>query len=291
MSSWWERRGLRLATTGGPGRVALRGERASLRLERVSVVYGGQTTALTGLSLRLEPGERVGFVGPSGAGKTTLLRLLSGTQRPTTGTVLFNSENLAGLSLRRLREVRRRIGTIHQDLNLVPNLRVLHNVLAGRLGGRSLLGSARLMLFPPWRDVERVHEILEGVGIGDKLYERTDRLSGGQRQRVAVARALFQEPSVLLADEPVSSVDPARARETVELLVEISRRAGLTLCMSLHNLDLAREFLPRLVGLRNGEAVFDRPIDRLDDEDFHALYKLEPRDPPHAPRIPPIRVV
>ncbi len=269
----------------------MKGRRASLELEEVSVLFGGQTRALNGLNLRVGPGERVGFVGPSGAGKTTLLRLLSGTQRPTSGAVRFNSQDIKQLSLGQLREVRRRIGTIHQDLSLVPNLRVLHNVLAGRLGGRSILGSARLMLFPPPQDVERVHEILEMVGIADKLYERTDRLSGGQRQRVAVARALFQEPSVLLADEPVSSVDPARARETVELLVDISQRAGLTLCMSLHNLELAREFLPRLVGLRDGVAIFDRPTDRLDDRDFYSLYELENRESTDVAPIPRFRVV
>ena len=263
----------------------------SLQLDGISVVFGGRTRALDGLSLRIEPGEQVGFVGPSGAGKTTLLRLLSATQRPTAGAVRLDSEDLAGLGQRQLREARRRIGTIHQDLSLVPNLRVLHNVLAGKLGGRSILGSARLMFFPPRREVERVHEVLETVGIADKLYERTDRLSGGQRQRVAVARALFQEPSILLADEPVSSVDPARARETVELLVRISRRAGLTLCVSLHNLELAREFLPRLVGLRDGSAVFDRPTARLADEDFHALYELQPREAPHAESIPPFPAV
>lgn len=269
----------------------LGGKPGRLRLDQVSVVFGSQTKALDGLSLDLAPGEQVGLVGPSGAGKTTLLRLLSGTQRPTEGAVLFDSENLACLSVKRLRQVRQRIGTVHQDLSLVPNLRVLQNVLAGKLGRRSILGSARLMLFPPRREVEKVHEILETVGIAGKLYERTDRLSGGQRQRVAVARALFQEPSVLLADEPVSSVDPARAKEMVELLVEVSRQGGLTLCISLHNLDLAKAFLPRLVGLRNGEAVFDRPTKRLADQDFHALYELEPRESPSANPTPRFRVI
>jgi phosphonate transport system ATP-binding protein len=130
------------------------------------------------------------------------------------------------------------------------------------------------MLFPARAAVRRVHRILERVGIPEKLYERTDTLSGGQRQRVAIARALYQEPEALLADEPVSSVDPARARDAVGLLAAISREEGLTLCVSLHNLALAREFFPRLVGLRHGRIAFDRPTDELDDDDFAALYDL-----------------
>jgi phosphonate transport system ATP-binding protein len=156
----------------------------------------------------------------------------------------------------------------------VPSLRVLQNVLAGRLGGLSFLPSLRTMLLPSKREVRRVHEILERVGIPEKLYERTDRLSGGQKQRVAVARALEQDPAALLADEPVSSVDPARARDLVRLLTEISRERGLTLCMSLHNVEIAREYFPRLVGLRHGRIAFDRPAAKIGDPEIRALYTL-----------------
>ena len=123
-----------------------------------------------------------------------------------------------------------------------------------------------------------VHEILERVGIAEKLYERTDRLSGGQRQRVAIARALYQDPAALLPDEPISSLDPARSRDTLGLLMKISREEGLTLCASLHDLALAREFLPRLVGLRHGKVAFDRATAELDDADFHGLYDLAPEE-------------
>ena len=123
--------------------------------------------------------------------------------------------------------------------------------------------------------VHDVHALLERVGIPEKLYERTDRLSGGQRQRVAIALALFQQPEALLADEPVSSVDPTRARDTVELLDAIRKEQGLTLCVSLHSLDLARAHFPRLVGMRAGRVVFDRPAGELDDADFAALYRLD----------------
>ncbi|RMH18241.1 MAG: ATP-binding cassette domain-containing protein, partial [Acidobacteria bacterium] len=216
----------------------------------------------------------VGLVGPSGAGKTTLLRLLNGTLRPSMGRVVVAGDDLSTLTGRALRHLRSRIGMVHQDLSLVPNLRVLHNVLAGRLGRLSLAGALRLLLLPPRSEVRRVYELLARVGIPEKLYQRTDRLSGGQQQRVAIARALYQDPAALLADEPVSSVDPARARDTVALLAEISRERGLTLCISLHNLQLARDYLPRLVGLRDGRVVFDHRTEELTDADFHALYDL-----------------
>ncbi|MHC4817355.1 MAG: phosphonate ABC transporter ATP-binding protein, partial [Planctomycetota bacterium] len=186
-------------------------------LRQASVAYNG-TPALAGIDLRIEPGEAVAVVGPSGAGKTTLLRLLNATVRPNAGSVAVDGEVLASCSTRELRAIRSRIGFVHQDLSLVPNLRVLQNVLAGRVGRRGFWPSLQTVFFPRRAAVQRVHEILERVGIPEKLYERTDTLSGGQRQRVAIARALFQEPEALLADEPVSSVDPARARDAVGLL-------------------------------------------------------------------------
>ncbi|MDA2934702.1 ATP-binding cassette domain-containing protein, partial [Acidobacteria bacterium AH-259-D05] len=219
--------------------------------------------ALDSVDLEIQPGEAVGFVGLSGAGKTTLFRLLNGMVKPTGGVVHVDGRSLSELSLEELRQIRSRIGFVHQDLSLIPNLRVLHNVLAGRLGSLSLLKGARTLLFPPRSYVNEIYDILNRVGIPEKLYERTDRLSGGQRQRVAIARALFQQPKGLLADEPVSSVDPARARSAVALLTEISREQGLTLCVSLHNLRLAREFFPRLVGLRGGRVVFDRATEAV----------------------------
>ncbi len=255
----------------------VRGKGASFRLDGVSVTYGA-TAALRDVDLEVAPGEAVGFVGPSGAGKTTLLRLLNGTVRPTSGSVEVGGRDLSRLSLAELRAVRSAIGTVHQDLRLVPNLRVIRNVLAGRLGRLSLPGALRLLFFPPRREVRRVHELLERVGIPEKLYERTDRLSGGQRQRVAIARALYQEPAALLPDEPLSSLDPARSRDTMGLLVDVCREGGITLVASLHDLEVAREYLPRLVGLRHGRVVFDRPTPELADDDFHQLYDLAPEE-------------
>lgn len=247
---------------------------AQFRLRGVSVAYPG-TEALAQIDLDVAPGEAVAVVGPSGAGKTTLLRLLNGGVRPTSGTVEVDGEPLTGLAPGRVRTLRASLAFVPQDLHLVPNLRVVKNVLAGRLGRWSMRRSLRAMVWPPRPLLMEVHEILGQVGIPDKLYQRTDTLSGGERQRVAVARALFQRPSALLADEPVSSVDPARARDTVELLTRIGRERRLTLFVSLHNLELARCFFPRLVGLREGRVVFDRPTGEVDDREIEALYALD----------------
>jgi phosphonate transport system ATP-binding protein len=255
----------------------MQGTASGFRLEGVSVRFGA-LAALQDIDLTIAPGEAVALVGPSGAGKSTLLRLLNGMVRPTTGDVHVNGDVLSQLSRAGLKRIRASIGFVHQDLSLVPNLRVVQNVMAGSLGRQGFLASARSMLVPRRADVARAYEILERVGIPEKLYERTDSLSGGQQQRVAVARALFQQPVALLADEPVSSVDPARARDTVELLTRISREEGLTLCMSIHNLELARECFPRLVGLRAGHVVFDESQDEVGEAEFHALYDLKPAE-------------
>ena len=236
-----------------------------LELADVTIRYG-ELTALERVSLSIAPGERVGLVGPSGAGKTTLLRLFNGSVRPSSGRAVVLGRDLAALSAGDLRRLRARVGFVHQDLSLVPNVRVIRNVMSGKLGHRSLAGAVRMMLFPTRAEAVEVHRILSRVGLEEKLYERTDRLSGGQRQRVAIARALYQEPAALLAD--------VRARDTVALLTSISRESGLTLCMSLHNLGLAREFFPRLVGMRRGRVVFDRRADDLADAQFDDLYRL-----------------
>lgn len=246
-------------------------------LDGATVRYG-TLEAVSAVALSVEPGERVGLVGPSGAGKTTLLRLMGAAARPTAGRAHAFGQDIAALSPAELRGLRSRIATVPQHLALVPNLRVIRNVLLGRLGRQSLPGSVLAALMPGRGRTLAVHEVLERVGIADKLYQRTDKLSGGQQQRVAVARALYQRPEVLLADEPVSSVDPARARSLVELLDGIAQDGGLTLVMSLHNLELARAFFPRLVGMRAGKVVFDLPADDIREAQFEALYELDDRE-------------
>lgn len=246
-------------------------------LDQATVRYGS-FEAVAGAALSIARGERVALVGPSGAGKTTLLRMLGASVRATEGSVRIFGQEAAQLDPDALRELRSQIATVPQHLALVPNLRVLRNVLLGRVGSQPLWDSLRTTLLPGQERTLEVHEVLERVGIADKLYQRTDRLSGGQQQRVAVARALYQRPNALLADEPVSSVDPARARSLVELLEGIARERALTLVMSLHNLDLARTYFPRLIGMRAGRIMFDLPAGEIREAQFASLYQLDDQE-------------
>jgi phosphonate transport system ATP-binding protein len=253
--------------------VSERAARGALDLQAVTVRYGA-VTALRDVSLRVAPGEAVALVGPSGAGKTTLLSLPGRAGVPTSGSVQVEGVSLADLDSRTLRTLRAGIGFVHQDLRLVPNLRVSQNVLCGRLGRLSLWQSLGIFLKPGTAALVAVHELLERLGIDEQMFQRVDRLSGGQAHRVAIARALFQEPDLLLADEPVASVDPVRGAALLDLLTTVCREEGLTLVVSLHNPDLARRFFPRLVGLRAGRLVFDEPTGHLDDAALAALYEL-----------------
>lgn len=246
----------------------------SIELSAVDVDLGGRPV-LRGIDLRVSAGEAVAFVGPSGAGKTTLLRLLNGAVVPSAGTVLVEGNDLSKLGGAALRRQRARLGFVHQDLRLVPNLRAVQNVVCGRLGGLGPAATLRLLLSPSRADLREAHRLLERVGVADRMYERADRLSGGQAQRVALARALFQRPGLLAADEPVASVDPARARAVIELLVRLCREDGLTLCVSLHDPALVREFFPRVVGLRDGRVAFDLPVAEVGQGTLDALYRLE----------------
>ena len=227
--------------------------------------------ALQPMSLTIAPGERVAIVGPSGAGKTTLLRLLNTSLFPSAGSVRVLGSNPVALGPRDLRALRGRIGTIYQQLLLVPQVSVLQNVVAGRLA-QTPLWKAILSLVSR-AEAERVHEVLERVGIGSKIYERVDRLSGGEQQRVAIARALYQEPEILIADEPVSSVDPGRSAEILELLAKAGH--GRTLLISTHRLDATMPWISRVIGLREGRLLFDKSSSTLTLDDLSKLYASE----------------
>lgn len=235
----------------------------------------GSKCVLRSVDVEVRPGEQLALVGPSGSGKTTLLRALGGALAPTDGSVEIDGHDPVRLGQKQLRALRRTIGFVHQHLGLVPLLRVNHNVALGRLGERSLIGGLRSVFAPSRSEILEIHRLLERVGIEEKLFERTDTLSGGQQQRVAIARALHQRPRILLADEPVASVDPARARAVIDLLTALAREEGLTLVVSLHSLELARASFERLVGLRAGEVVFDRPTADVETQDFEQLYQLD----------------
>jgi phosphonate transport system ATP-binding protein len=240
------------------------------RLDKVRKVFGRRQVALDGVDIGIQRGERVALIGPSGAGKTTLFRLLNCTLRPTSGKLWINGEDVATLHGRRLRQARRLIGTIYQQHNLVPRLKVVHNVLAGRLGRWSTLRSLSSLAKPT--ELEIAHKALSQVGIPDKIFERTDELSGGQQQRVAIARVLVQDPEVILADEPVSSVDPTLASTIVRLLIDISESTRKTLVVSLHSVDLALAYFPRVIGIKRGAAVFDLAPDKISEAMLEDLY-------------------
>jgi phosphonate transport system ATP-binding protein len=228
------------------------------------------SVALDGVSLTVGAGEHVAFIGPSGAGKTTLFRILNLTLRPTSGTLRLNDTDVATLSSATLRRARTRIGTIYQQHNLVGRLRVVHNVLAGNLGRWSTLTALGSLLRP--RAADEAARALAQVGIPEKLYARTDELSGGQQQRVAIARVLIQDPDVILADEPVSSVDPTLAVSIVTLLRDMSNESRKTLLMNLHSVELALTYFPRIVGIREGRVHFDLSPDKVSPELLEELY-------------------
>ncbi|MGF1570172.1 MAG: phosphonate ABC transporter ATP-binding protein [Nodosilinea sp.] len=241
-----------------------------LQLIGVSCQFGA-VIALQDCHLTIYAGERVALIGPSGAGKSTLLSLLNGSLVPSSGRVVVMGQDVSRLSSGQLRRLQRQVGTVYQQHHLVGNLAVVHNVNAGHLGRWSLAKAAWSLVWP--QGVKATAAALAQVGIADKLYARTDRLSGGQQQRVALARVLVQDPAVILADEPIASVDPERSREMMDLLRHLST-AGKTLVVSLHEVGYAVSHCDRVLGLRQGQLVFDVPAAEVSDTMMAALYRL-----------------
>lgn len=242
----------------------------AVSLEAVSKRYGN-LEALAPAAFSVHREETVALLGPSGSGKTTLLTLLSGGLRPDSGRILLDGADLAGM--RPGRDLARRVGMVHQQFDLVPNLSALHNVLAGRLGEWNFIRSLISLVVP--QDRTLAMQALARVGIADRAPVRASRLSGGEQQRVAIARLLVQDPALILADEPVASLDPARAVEVLVLLVGIARDSGKTLVASMHAVDFARDHFSRLIGLRNGLVQFDLPSSDVTGPMLAALYDLE----------------
>ncbi len=231
---------------------------------------GKPFVALEGIDLCAAPGEQLALIGPSGAGKTSLLGLLGTAHAPSGGHVEVLGGEPARLAPGALRRLRTRLGTVHQAPPIPARQRAVTAVLAGRLG-RWPAWKALASLFYP-QDIAGARTALARVDLADKLFQRCDRLSGGQLQRVGIARVLYQQPELILADEPVSALDPALARATIGLLVDEARSRGATLVASLHAVDLALEHFPRIVGVRAGRIAFDRPAAEVTPQMLDALY-------------------
>ncbi len=245
----------------------------AFQLEDVSKQFG-ELTAVSAVDLQIPQGQRVALVGPSGAGKSTLLGLLNGTHLPDRGRVCVLGHDLATLNTQQLRNTQQKIGTIYQQFHLVDNLAVVHNVNAGQLGRWSFWQAAWSLIRP--LNTDAAYEALIRVGIPEKLYERTGQLSGGQQQRVAIARVLVQNPDVILADEPIASLDPERAREIMNLLSELAQEMGKTLIVSVHAIEFAYSHFERIIGLRNGRVLFDAPATAVSPDMVRDLYQLTP---------------
>ncbi|WP_091227003.1 phosphonate ABC transporter ATP-binding protein [Microbacterium sp. 3J1] len=242
---------------------------ALIRLDGVTKTFGS-TTALNGASLQVARGEMVVLLGLSGSGKSTLLRHLDGLETPTAGSVEVLGSQVPTLKGKALRALRSRVGFIFQQFELVPSLTVLENVLTGSL---SEVRGPRLGLWGYSRGAKvRALEHLDRVGLLDRAYQRSDTLSGGQQQRVAIARALMQKPDILLADEPVASLDPESSDQVMALIREIAADEGLTVVCSLHQVDLAISWADRIVGLRHGEIVLDTPTTDLTKAEVMEIY-------------------
>lgn len=245
----------------------------SFTLDNIGLSYANGHAALEHVSLQARAGEQLALIGPSGAGKTTLISVLGTALKPDAGALTVLEADPAALPEATLRALRARIGTVHQAPPLPGRQRVVTTVLAGRLARWPVWKSLASLLYP--LDAAGARAALERVELGDKLFERCDQLSGGQLQRVGIARTLYQQPDLILADEPVSALDPALARTTVRVLMDDAHARGATLVASLHAVDLALEHFPRIVGVRAGRILFDLPAERVDETLLRALYASE----------------
>jgi phosphonate transport system ATP-binding protein len=241
-----------------------------IEFKNVTKVYPNGTVGLENINLKIHPGEFVIIVGLSGAGKSTLLRSINRLHEITEGEILIDGKSITKAKGADLRRIRRDIGMIFQNFNLVKRVSVLRNVLSGRVGYHSTLRTI-LGLWPK-RDVELALDALARVNIREKAYARADELSGGQQQRVSIARALAQEAKIILADEPVASLDPLTTKQVMDDLKRINQELGITTIVNLHFLDLAREYGTRIIGMRAGKVVFDGPVSEATDEVFNQIY-------------------
>ena len=244
-----------------------------LKITDLSKTYPTGAVALKNVCFTVDEPQVVTIIGPSGAGKSTLIRCINRLVEPTSGNVMLDDINVLALSRRDLRKVRRRMGMIFQEYNLVERLTVMENLLSGRLGYVSFWKAYRRKF--PAEDVTAAFKLLERVGLGGYQDTRADALSGGQRQRVGISRALMQQPDLLLVDEPTASLDPKTSRQIMRLVVELARERGTPALVNMHDVGLAQSFADRILGLREGEIVFDGTTDQITAEVLTNIYGEE----------------
>jgi phosphonate transport system ATP-binding protein len=244
-----------------------------LEVINLTKIYDGDVLALDNVSFKVKQGEFLAVIGLSGSGKSTLLRCINRLIEPTEGTILWNGVDITEASHDEMLKIRRKIGMVFQHFNLVSRSRVMTNVLAGRLGYTNPAMSL-LNRFPK-SDIEMALKQLERVGITEQAYKRADELSGGQQQRVGIARAMMQEPEIILADEPVASLDPVLAHSIMQYLEQINQEDGVMIICSLHFLDLVHRYANRAIALNEGKLMFDGTPEAIDDEKFKEIYGKE----------------
>jgi phosphonate transport system ATP-binding protein len=249
-----------------------------LSVSELGKTYPSGERALHDVSMEVAGKEIVSIIGPSGAGKSTMIRCINRLTEPTEGSIVLDGRDVTGLSGKELQKARREMGMIFQEFNLVERLTVMENVLSGTLGYLSTWDAFRRNYRGD--DVERAYEVLDRVGMAGRENARADELSGGQRQRVGIARAVLQRPKIILADEPTSALDPETSRAVMDLLTEISRDEDIPVLINIHEVELAREYADRIVGLREGEVVFEGPPEELDSDARNVIYRgAEPTSP------------
>ena len=245
-----------------------------LKVENLNLTYQkGGPQVLFDISFSVSKSDFYAIIGPSGAGKSSLIRCINKLADANSGNVLFKGENIINLSGKKLRSVRRKIGMIFQEFNLIDRMSVIDNILTGRLGYMNTFTSLFRMFDK--KDISRAIALIEKVGLADFANKRVDQLSGGQRQRVGIARALMQEPEIMLVDEPTSSLDPKIAIEMMELIKGIADELKIPVLCNIHNIDLAKQFANRILGLQDGKKKFDDTTDKLTHEVLQDLYKYE----------------